>query len=301
MRTLRGERGIPIPVREVRTLQSAPDITGGCLSEREETNGVDGLTAERLQRLYKGKIAQEIVNGKTNLAGELLTLQKAENMAKRPLPRSLDKLRPKRRYNLSDEALEARRANARKSTGPLTAEGQKASRRNACKHRNYASTLLMQLRKPCLSTCKKFDSCEVVGSGNTRPGLDCLDKAHFLEAMELIADALEGDHDGLKDLMVVELAGALDVIRMMREDISQYGTLIREEELDDHGHVVRTVLKPNPLLTSFPRLMADFGITLGAWNLTPAQISKVKTDEKTAETAADLMSALAGRAREAKQ
>ena len=255
----------------------------------EDKKVPNDLSAERLTRLYKGKLANEIVNGKTNLAGELLTLQKAENMAARPKPRGIEKLRPKRRYNLSDEALEARRLNAQKSTGPMTAEGKKASCRNSAKHRKYASTLLMQIRKPCLSTCPIFSECEVVSSGNTRPGKDCLEKEHFLETLNLIADALDGHMEGLNDLQAVELAGAVDILRMIREDIQKYGTLIREEQLDDNGNVVNTIFKVNPLISVYTRMLADFGFTLHAQNLTPQQISRVKTDDKAAETAVGLM------------
>ena len=43
----------------------------------------------------------------------------------------------------STEKVEANRRNAKNSTGPKSAEGKRASSRNACKHGLYASTLLL--------------------------------------------------------------------------------------------------------------------------------------------------------------
>ncbi len=260
-----------------------------------------GVSAEKLLKAYKGKIGQEILDGKTDLAGELIKLDRHEKSSSRPAPSSLEKLRPRRRYTLSPEALEQRRNAAENSTGPTTAEGKRSSRKNAVKYGLYASSFLLKFGKPCKSTCPQFADCEMVKEGGTRPGAECLDRAHLIEMLDAFSAALDGDTEGIKDMMAVELAGAQDVVRQMREEIAKYGTLVKEEELDENGKVVRTTLKLNPLLNVYPRLLAEFGITMPAWNLTEREVLKNKTDEKAAETAASIFSGLVDKARRARE
>ena len=250
------------------------------------------IPASKLTELYSKKLAQEILNGKTDIAGELVKLQKAEASASRPAPTPLDKIKPRRRYTVSPEALAARRKNAESSTGPITADGKAASRRNARKHGIYGQTMMMQIGRPCKSTCPKFADCSLVSDGKTQPGKDCLDKEHFAEMLSAIGSAIEGRSDDLNGLMAVELAGMWDVIRICREAVQKDGGLVYDQELDDNGKVLCLKAKINPVLLALPKLAKDFGISLPDWNLTPAAEAKNKTDEKLADSVAGLMSNL---------
>ncbi|MGC2423181.1 MAG: hypothetical protein WA666_02370 [Nitrospirota bacterium] len=255
------------------------------MSEEKKT-----LSAEYLFETYKKKLAQRILNGDINLAEELARLDAHEKAQKRPKAKPLSQLKPHRKYTFSESAHEARVKNAQKSTGPASEEGKAASSQNARKPGGvYAASLLMQLRKPCKSTCPIFDKCEVVGSGQTRPGGACLDKVHFLESLDAITKALAGNNSDLQDLVAVELAGILQVGRELLHAIDAFGVIMTIERTDDLGRVIQQEARLNPAVKAYSEWMRDFGLTLREQNITPAAISKVKQGEKDSETGASLL------------
>jgi len=65
-----------------------------------------------------------------------------------------ERLRFKRSYTLTERALEARKKNAGKSTGPKTEKGKKASSTNDWKHGQFAQSYILHKVKPCKSTCQ---------------------------------------------------------------------------------------------------------------------------------------------------
>lgn len=264
------------------------------MSKDEKTPPRKMPSAAELFESYKLSLARRIVNGDINLADELAKLTAAEERAKRKLPSPVNTLKPRRRYTFSEAAHEARVNNSKKSTGPTSAEGRASSSQNARKAGGvYAASFLMQLRKPCKSTCDKFADCEVVGNGQTRPGGACLDKVHFLEALEVIGKALKtGKIDELQELMAVELAGILHVKRELQEGVDKYGGLMETEVLDELGRVIQREIKLNPAIKPLLELMRDFGITLRDQNLTPAQIVKHDLEKEGNKNAASLLSTI---------
>lgn len=248
------------------------------------------LSAEYLFETYKKKLAQRILNGDINLADELARLDAHEKAQKRPKAKPLSQLKPRRKYTFSEAAHEARVKNAQKSTGPASEDGKAASSQNARKPGGvYAASLLMQLRKPCKSTCQTFESCEVVGTGQTRPGGACLDKVHFLESLDAITKALSGNNEDLQDLVAVELAGILQVGRELLQAIDAFGVIMTTERTDELGRVIQQEAKLNPAVKAYSEWMRDFGLTLREQNITPAAIAKVKQGEKDSETGASLL------------
>jgi len=212
------------------------------------------------------------------------------------------KMRVPRNYTLSAAAIEARRRNAKKSTGPKTPEGKAASSRNAWKHGLYASSRLLQFAKPCRSTCPKFSDCEIVGNGVTSPGGDCLDKEHLLEAVIAIDKAVrEQDTDSLNELVAFELAEILQVIRRLRADILEDGTIIKSEKLNKEGEVIGYEYKLHPGLLALPKLLSDFGLTLPDFRLTPKEIHRSKDVEDGVQTIAQILSGAGTASREKKE
>ena len=63
---------------------------------------------------------------------------------------------------------------------------------------------------------------------------------------------------------------------------------LKSEKFDADGKVIGHEIKVHPALLALPKLQKDFGISLTDFNLTPAAESKAKSDEKTAETLADI-------------
>ena len=248
--------------------------------QKDKGHGGTDISAPRLIETYKKKLAQRIINGDINLADELAKLAAYEERARRKKATPA-LLKPKRRYTFSVDAHEARIRNSRKSTGPVSTEGKAASSQNAKHTGIYQSSLLMQLRKPCKSTCEKFHECEVVGNGTTRPGGACLDKVHFLEVLDAITTAYKTkDTEALYDLVAVELAGVFDVKRELQEAINTHGGLIWTEVIDELGGVVQKEVKLNPAVKAYIELISSFGLTLRDQNMTPSSISKNKIGEE---------------------
>ncbi len=192
--------------------------------------------------------------------------------------------RVNRNYTLSPAALEARRRNAQKSTGPTSEEGKKRASRNAHKHGGYAQTRILGLGKPCLSTCPTHP-CELVEDGRCAPGSDCLNKEHLIEACLAIERALiNQETEDLNSLVVFEMAETLQLIRDLRTAVLEDGVIIKEDKFDKDGRSIGFAIKEHPALSALPKLVKAFGLTLPDFNLTPAAIAKVKTNEETVKT-----------------
>lgn len=255
-----------------------------------------GLTAEKLAKALKANIARLLNEGKTaGVAKDIRELRQLEKeMAidkglelqeeKEPESGIPDRLKIKRKYTLSPEAIDARRRNARLSTGPTTEEGKNRCKRNAFKHGSYAASRILGLGKPCKSTCSQYP-CSLVEEGKCEPGSDCLDKEYLLDACLAIENALiNKENTGLHEMIVFELAESIQLIRSLRRDILDDGTTIKSEKFDADGKVIGYEIKVHPALLALPKLQKEFGISLTDFNLTPAAETRVKTDEKTAET-----------------
>lgn len=194
----------------------------------------------------------------------------------------------KRKYTLSEAALEQRRQAGHTSPGPSTPEGKAASKMNAWKHGLHARSRVLNLGKPCKSTCWQYP-CSLVDDGATRPGKQCLDKEYLLSCIESVSRAVStGDLDDLKNVVSLQLGQSLSVIDELQGSILEYGVYMKDEKLDKDGKVLGYALKPNPSLLALANLLKAVGVTLPDFMITPAAMEKKKTDDTAAATIADI-------------
>ena len=175
-------------------------------------------------------------------------------------------------------------------TGPKTVEGKHKSSRNAIRHGLYAQSL-MSLFKPCLSTCPEYP-CSLVEEGQTRPGDNCLEKQHFVEVLDAVEKAMRNkDMVDLNDVIALEIASNIDMIRRLKEQILHIGPLVKSSKIietsskdGDSSTIEHIEYKANPALAVISKLIADMGLTLGDAMLTPRELARHKIDEKSVET-----------------
>ncbi|MBW2644558.1 MAG: hypothetical protein JRE23_00010 [Deltaproteobacteria bacterium] len=201
----------------------------------------------------------------------------------------------RRPYTMTPAAIEARQMNAQKSTGPITEGGKASSSRNSWKHGLYSSSFITGfLGRPCKSTCDKFKDCSLVSDGTTAPGDSCLDKQFVAEAFDCIITAVQdGEMGGFQGMAALEMAGGVDILRMMKESIIENGVLVKDKKIDKDGKTIGEGFKLNPVLPEYNKMLVNFGFTPGDFNLTPAAIEKVnknKSDDENTKTLADTLS-----------
>lgn len=235
---------------------------------------------------------------------------------------------PKSGYTMSEAAVQQRHDNlpaaAAAATGPVTPEGKAASSRNAWKHGRYsainraqfasgATSLAKMFGKPCVTTCpfhpdnpnRTEAPCSLVLDGLTRAGGSCLDKTVYVHALDsLMAAFTEGDMDGMHGLLATEMAGNLQLLRQIREEIAERGLLIEIPAvtkdgvlvLDAEGNRVVGDLKPNPILAHMIKLNESLGINLAELMATPRAREKLRDDDEAAGGLQSLLGAIFNRA-----
>jgi hypothetical protein len=258
---------------------------------------------ETARKLYKAKLVARINKGEIGLLPELEQLKKLEERQASlpPEPESPDepgevepgvpeRLRFKRSYTLTDKALEARRKNAQKSTGPKTEEGKKKASRNAWKHGLYAQNYVLNRVKPCHSTCPQYP-CELVDDGTTQPGGQCLDKAAVIQFYSAICEAVQNkDYSEFNELAAFTLAQHIHTVHLLVEDIQRDGTILKKEKHDKDGNYTGYEVVPHPSLLSLAKLVDSLNITPGELMITPQSIARNKVEKKKAKTLADIFS-----------
>jgi hypothetical protein len=236
---------------------------------------------------------------------------------------------PKRPYTMSAAALEQRRNNlpaaAAAATGPLTTEGKAASSRNAWVHGRYsavnraqfglgASSMAKMFGKPCVTTCPFHPDnpnrtempCSLVEDGLTHAGGSCLDKTVYVHALDALMRAFtDGDMDGMNGLLATEVAGNMQVLRQIREEISERGLMLEIPFVTKEGEVVRDKdgkpvvadLKPNPMLAHLIKFSESMGINFPELMATPRAREKLKDNDDAADGLQSLLGAIFNRAK----
>lgn len=234
-----------------------------------------------------------------------------------------------RPYTMSQAAIEQRRANlpaaAAAATGPLTEEGKAASSRNAWIHGRYsavnraqfglgATSMARMFGKPCVTTCpfhpdnpgRTEAPCSLVLDGLTHAGGSCLDKTVYVHALDALMHAFtEGDMDGMHGLLATEMAGNMQLLRQIREDIAERGLVIEIPLTNKLGMLVLNAdgkpvigdLKPNPMLAHLIKFNESLGINFAELMATPRAREKLKDDDDAAGGLQTLLGAIFNRAK----
>jgi hypothetical protein len=250
------------------------------------------ITAQLIKTL-KENITKKLNQGETSVAKDLRELHDLEKMLEKDTPapgqiREGEPIRVKRSYTMTEAARAQRLAASAKSTGPTTEAGKAACAKNNWRHGKFAQSRILGLGKPCRSSCPDFP-CSLVEDGRCKPGGDCLDKEHLVEACLAIERALKTqDFGDFHDLMVMELGETLQVVRELRGAILEHGTVVESARVDKNGNTIGYELKAHPALLALPNLMKNLGISFTDFMITPAAIEKKKTDETAAATIADI-------------
>jgi len=203
---------------------------------------------------------------------------------------------------MSDKALAQRRAAAQLSTGPITEEGKAASSRNNWKHGLYSKANLTwqdlgmgMMARPCKSSCRHHP-CSLVVEGKTKPGGDCLDKTVYLEAFDALMEAMTtGDIGHTHGLLASQLAGAVEVLNQIKEEIADHGALIEQELFGKDGTSIGSRYVANPIMAQYIKLLDSLGINFSELMTTPKSVANIKDEEGSTDPIGDLMQNLGER------
>lgn len=223
-----------------------------------------------------------------------------------------------RPYTMSEEALAQRRAAARNSTGPTSDEGKAISSRNAWKHGAYSPAANINLQlvagqpvifgRPCLSTCPKHPDqkpavpCSLVTGGHTQAGGDCLDKEVYVRVFDALMQSLQtGQLDGMESILAANMAGAMEVLQMLRMEIVTHGVVRSLPAFNADGQVVLhdgqlvpAKLIANPALAHYILMLDKLGISLTELLATPKSKHNAKTDDEKADALQEFLGAALG-------
>lgn len=203
-----------------------------------------------------------------------------------------ENLRIKRRpYTMSAKAMEQRKNAA---NCDAHSEGMRGNK-NAWKTGQFASSFIRQIFRPCKSTCAQYP-CQLIHDGDTEPGSECLDKAEVVRNIAAVQRAMkDGNLDDFKDLVSVRLGSMLDILANLQEDIHRDGTIIKSEKWGKDGQLLGYEIKPHPSFMALSDLYKVLNVGAADMMITPKEIARTKTAEKTNETLATLMSKAAQR------
>lgn len=191
-------------------------------------------------------------------------------------------MRVKRKYTMSDAALDQRRQAA------MAPKPGMAGVRNNFKTGQYAKSFLGRIR-PCKRTCAHYP-CELVEDGATTPGKDCLDKAELLSVVRAVHSALTDPENGagdFKDIAALSIANNITILEMLQEDIMRDGTVLKSTKDTKHGQQVE--YKMHPSLLALPKMIAELGMTPEQFMITPKAQAKQKTEEEGVKSIAEML------------
>ena len=99
------------------------------------------------------------------------------------------------------------------------------------------------------------------------------------------------NYENLSEVMAFIFAEVLGVINMLLLDINKDGATLRSLQ-SDNRNMKYYELRPHPSLLALPKLLADLGISLPEWLLTPRAITRADKEEEHEETLAAYTSKL---------
>jgi len=267
-------------------------------------------TAGKMQKLYLQNLALKLREGKSLTPAEFEHLRLLSQDAnpevpapeipakQKPVCDDVDgvgvpeRLRFKRSYTLTEKAIEARRKNSQKSTGPKSAKGKQICSMNSWKHGLYAQNYIMHKIKPCKSSCPQYP-CNLVQDNATQPGGQCLDKSAVIQFFSSICQAVEKKQYGeVNQLFALTIANQIHILHTLMEDIQRDGTMLKKEKHDKDGNYLGYEVVPHPSLLSLVKLSDSLNITPNEMMATPKALSKQEEDEEGMKTLADLMSSI---------
>lgn len=273
-------------------------------TQKKTQKKTDNISTTELICLVKRRIANAIKDGKPGMVKEmeqLLALEKSLASSQEgnqksgkppPCPPTEgdsenavgipERLRTKRKYTMTEAALEVRR------------KGGRASRKNPLnpcwKHGKHAKSFITGAIRPCKSTCAQYP-CELITEGDTKPGGPCLDKAAVISTYAAIINAIKNKKfDDYNEIASLSIAQSIQTLNMLLEDIIRDGTTIKREKFDSQGNVIGVEYVHHPALNALPKMISDLGMTPGEMMITPKAISKQITEDEGVKTIADLMS-----------
>lgn len=229
----------------------------------------------------------------------------------------------KRKYTMSEKALEQRRAAAQLSTGPRTEAGKAVSCKNAWKTGEFSAVHKAQfatglgyvpfhMGRPCKTTCPKHPDndptypCQFVEEGVVVAGGDCLDKAAYVQAFDALMAAMQdGELGQMHGLLASQLSGAVQLLSDMRDSIHENGFVTPVYSIDKDGNVVLDPrnqepmimqFKPNPIVSQYIKLLDSLGIDFAALMATPKAQQAVQDNEDGKQAAQELLGQVLGAA-----
>ena len=266
------------------------------LIEVSLTNATNSLKAGKV---VAGALIEDLITSRDALKKQITRLEAGEEIKPTPDPPTPDvsdeigipeSLRFKRSYTMSAAALEARRRNTKKSTGPRTKEGKDKCKMNAWKHGQYAQNYIRHKIKPCLSTCSYYP-CTLIKDGSTEPGGQCLDKSAVIQYYAAICDAVKNKkYDDFNEVAAITIAEQIHVVHTLMEDIQRDGTILKRCKYDKDGKELGYEVVPHPSLLSLAKLIDSLNLTPAEMMITPLALAKQKTDNKKAKALSTLMS-----------
>ena len=167
--------------------------------------------------------------------------------------------------------------------------------------------------KPCVTTCpfhpdnpnRTEAPCSLVLDGLTHAGGSCLDKTVYVHALDALMSAFtEGDMDGMHGLLATEMAGNMQLLRQIREDIAERGMVIEIPIVTKDGVVVRDTdgkpmvgeVRANPMLAHLIKFNESLGINFAELMATPKAREKLRDDDAAADGLQAMLGAIFQRA-----
>lgn len=196
-------------------------------------------------------------------------------------------LRP-RLYTMTEKARRQRKSAANSPAHSTAMMGNK----NAWKTGQFAHGFIRQLFRPCLKSCPNYP-CNLIDDGEAALGHDCPDKAEFVKGLNAIQKAMRsGDLTDLKEIAALRIAGNIDLLGNIQQELIASRGVVLSEKLDKEGAVIGHEMKPHPLFLVLPKLTEVTKMTASDFMMTPLEIKRQKTEAKKARSMVDLMSNL---------